>query len=1796
MRTLTLLLRSDIVCVCVFIMTTTRRDGFVRYIKHTSEELLNEQNVTLAKVRASKRLLEQYWDSFYEAHDVIAATAVDDAAAKVQDEVFFATQGIYQGAMTFVEDKLIELRQVDEVVANRQQNALVPAVAQRRTELKLEKVRIEPFDGDVTLWPTFRDTFKSLVHDKYDLDDAYKLYHLHSCLGPKVKHVLQGFAMNAENYKSVWDELVDRYDDDWKIIETHLRRFVELPNIQSENAKELHYMCDMTSGMLRSLPTLGMQVDQWKPFVAFWVSWKLDAVTKRDWDAKLNKGEFPDCDKLLEFIRKRASDLANRPIASRAPMFDKSALRGDTKSQNKNHQKLALKGVVNVAIADKNAESKCLVCLKAHKLMDCPEFHKLSSRERFQRAKTWKLCFKCLRPRCRPATCLLTNCATCNKQHHALLCFLNDSDNSRTVVSCVQISPTVQSVSSVNANESIMMPANPSVNNVSELGVPNETLLGTAKIRVLESPNYVLRAFFDTGAQISLITEESVQRLALKKYRSSIELTGVGRNIVMKSNGHVSVTLSPWFNSSHRIQVELIVLRKLTSRTPSQEIDVLQWPHLRNLQLADEQCGTPASIDVILGLDAWSQVVCSNVKRSIDGSPMAQSTDFGWVLCGPTLKPTMLPAVCNTIMSSCESNASVAQYMKRLWQTEEPAGLSDCLDSKSECTRIFQRTHRRDETGRYVVEYPLSDRIGELGQSRESVIQQFKRLEARFGKNPKLKEHYDKFMSEYESMGHMVKVPRIDESKPHYYIPHHAVGKEGKFRVVFNASNPTNSGTSFNDVQLVGGKLQNDLAVLVMRGRSHRIMLTADVIKMYRQILVAEHHRDYQRIVWRPNKDEEFCDYQLTTVTYGTAAAPHLAVSALQQCAKDQQNDFPTGADVVLNDFYMDDMLSGGDTIEEVETIYNEATTLLSNGGFELSKFYSNDPDVVNIIASARTSGEYDLTDPQDKETSVLGLKWIPQNDSIVFRMKDIDNDIVWTKRKITSQIGRIYDPNGFISPIILLGKSCIQELWRAKVSWDEPPPLEIVKQWRKYVSELKYLEKIRIPRWNGMSPKSRIELHGFSDASAKAYAAVVYCRCEDNLGHVSTNLITSKTKVAPLEPITIPRMELNGALLLVKLMEIVQAAYLKNTIEMTQFWCDSTVVLYWIEKSPTMLQQYVGNRTRVIRKGTVDQGLEWRYVPTKSNPADIASRGEMPSKLHGNEMWWSGPKWLCEPREKWPKSITANQKELDLANIECKNKSATVNVAVVKGKKNDFVGHSGVHILDLYDKYQRLENVARKMCQFSRLARSGWADSPSNNDISEEERETIIARRWLCRLDQKRHFKGEIECCEREDLMPKGSPLKKLHPFLDKYGILRINGRLDNAMVDFDVRFPVILSGNSSMVLLILRHIHLSFMHAGVQQMLHEARNKYWILNARRLAKQIVHNCVKCHRSRMSTAQQLMGKLPRQRVEPAFPFERVGVDMCGPVNVKERTGRSKVVSKGYIAAFVCMATRGVHLELVSNMSSEMFLAAFRRMVSRRGRCREIFSDNGRNFVGANSWLQHVSGTLRQSSADGYMFNNQIKWNFNVPARPHQGGLWEAAIKAIKRCIANVVGERWLTVEEWNTLLTQVEACLNSRPLTPLTDDPNDLQPLTPATFITGRQLLALPDEDVIVERPASVRNRMKLIQQFQKHIWKRWQREYVNTLINRSRWCEPQANLGINDLVVIKTDNLAPTQWSLGRVTKTYPDKEGLVRFVDVRHQYGTFKRPIQKLGKLPIDMDCEMVEQDCSTAAECSNTNRTK
>ncbi|XP_011313614.1 uncharacterized protein [Fopius arisanus] len=417
--------------------------------------------------------------------------------------------------------------------------------------------------------------------------------------------------------------------------------------------------------------------------------------------------------------------------------------------------------------------------------------------------------------------------------------------------------------------------------------------------------------------------------------------------------------------------------------------------------------------------------------------------------------------------------------------------------------------------------------------------------------------------------------------------------------------------------------------------------------------------------------------------------------------------------------------------------------------------------------------------------------------------------------------------------------------------------------------------------------------------------------------------------------------------------------------------------------------------------------------------------------------------------------------------------------------------------------------------------------------------------------------------------------PLTRLTAHIDHQGIPRVGGRLKFAQLENDSKHQAIIPKESQFAQLIIKDAHLRTLHGGTQLTLGQLRRFYWILGGRGPVRSFILKCVPCARQRGIRAQQLMGQLPVARLSPGRAFLNTGIDYAEPVSLRSWNARGHKSYKGWFTIFVCMTTSAVHLEIVSDYSSDGFMAAYHRFVARRGLCRNLFSDCGTNFLGANKEIKKLFSMASKESGQlaHLLLNDGTRWSFNPPGAPHFGGKWVAAVKSIKFHLKRTIGEDLLTFEELTTLLPQIEVVLNSRPLEPPSEDPDDISAPTPGHFLIGHVLTALPEPSLdnlnIARLP-----RWQLIQQKVQSFWKRRSTSYLQHLQSISKWHHPSHDIKIGSIVLLTDEKFPPTKWPLARVTALHPDRDGLTRVVTIKTSSSTLQRPIAKLALLPISI----------------------
>lgn len=713
-------------------------------------------------------------------------------------------------------------------------------------------------------------------------------------------------------------------------------------------------------------------------------------------------------------------------------------------------------------------------------------------------------------------------------------------------------------------------------------------------------------------------------------------------------------------------------------------------------------------------------------------------------------------------------------------------------------------------------------------------------------------------------------------------------------------------------------------------------------------------------------------------------------------------------------------------------------------------------------------------------------------------------------------------------------------------------------------------LETFSIPRWTNITDsKIALTLFGFSDASDKGYSAVIYL-VDPNSSSRNPSLIflTSKTKLADLKYQSTARLELNGALLLANLLKWAMLLYKPREISIKAF-CDSKIVLAWLQQHPSKWKTYVANRTSQILEWM--QPDQWHYVDTKINPADCASRGLLPSELLVHSLWLNGPKIEHLKFESSP----LDHDQQTIVDNAVKKSSLILHVKIT----ND------LNLLEKYSNHAKLLRVTTYMTKFvsnslQKLKQKCQNESPSATDQSNRLNKIInrfeIPENVIFRLLQIKFYEDDISRLNSNQELKNDSKLRGLHPFIDVYGVLRVGGRLHNADLTYDQRHAIILPSKHQVVTNLISDAHEITIHGSENITQAYLRHRFHIPRASEKVRNFIHGCIRCFKFSKKQQEILMGSLPTDRANFARPFQHAGVDYAGPITTKAYRGRCKKFEKSYISLFVCLCTKAIHIELVSDLSSQAFLAAFKRFSGRRGRCHRLYSDNGTNFVGAKKALLSEIRIAEQSwnlelEDDFKKFGTE--WKFIPPASPHFGGLWEAGVKSTKNHLKKTIGTSILTFEEMNTLLIQIEAALNSRPLCPLSNNRNEYNFQTPGHFLIGGPLVAPPERRYDIDSKSPLQ-RWHHIQAIYQRFVRLWKRDYLQRLQNRPKGLSTTVHYKKGDLVLLADDDTPPTMWPTVVIEEIHPGRDGIVRVVTVRSSNGKiYKRPVVKLRFLPCN-----------------------
>ncbi|CAK9830531.1 hypothetical protein ANTRET_LOCUS7686 [Anthophora retusa] len=1678
-----------------------------------------EISITALEIRHSK--LEQMFNSFTEIQTIIETKDEESDHAPEWDS--FEEQ-YYKVAET-INNQLKEIRGIGGPVSvNRTVES--PNTVKQTSSL-LRKIEIKPFDGNPIEWHSFHDTFRSLVHDNDELIGVQKFHLLKNALRGEATAVIDSLNATEGNYLVAWDLLCKRCNKPRKIINAHLRLLLDLPEITRDTPINLRQLAEQAQVHVNALKAIKQPTEHWDTILIHIIANKLDKNTRRAWERTLEDEEIPKFKELLDFINKhaRGDDIGTENSNSLKSSNIQDRLR--SKPQARNHS----------YVSTNEKKQVCVICKGEHPIYACTKFLQLSVRDRLDTVKRAKLCINCLRPNHIVINCRLGNCRKCDKKHHTLLHFptqTQDSNQNNPIVSMPSTSAETSKTTLTASYDS-------------------EVLLGTAQITILDKHNmeHTCRVLLDSGSQTHFITYRLAEILQLNKQKIDLSFAGLGQ---LNTNAkHIVKTSIRSQTGPFQTQLEFIALPSITGMLPVRQVNIRDFNIPSHIQLADPNFHKPGEIDALLGNALFYDLLEAGQIKLEKPSIILQNTQVGWIVTGEIVNQK--PNRQGRAGRLCHIATSLDTQIARFWEIEEIPEHDFLSAEETECETHFTQNTTRNEQGRYIVRLPFNENRDRLGNSKAMALKRFYCLEHKLQLNSELKAQYTEFLSEYLKLGHMTQV-KDDQNSVGFYLPHHAVVKESssttKVRVVFDASAKSSSGLSLNNTLLIGPTIQETLFSILTRFRQHAFVLIADIEKMFRQVVIHPDDRRYQRILWRESMSESVKVYELNTVTYGTAPAPFLATRSLKQLAKDEAKKFPLATEIFMRDFYIDDLLTGADSFEAALEIKKQCIALARAGGFHLRQWTSNDARLIADLQTKNQQGSLCLDPSQTKKT--LGVYWNPANDQISYIFKQLSPEKSRiTKRVLLSEIAQLFDPLGLLGPVIIKAKIIMQQLWKAAIGWDEIVPQTIKQSWLEIKNELYLLDNFSVPRRTAIQNTTQLELHGFSDASESAYGACIYIRSTNDRGQHAVNLLCAKSRVAPLKTISLPRLELCAARLLVKLYKEVKKAFHKIVFKRIRFWSDSTITLHWIRTPPHLLKTFVANRVSEIQAEVHSDN--WHHIATADNPADFVSRGQLPSHFIKNATWKFGPHWLALDESHWPIST--------LETIEILEKRRPITLVTLPK-------------VDLLEKYSSIDYLNRIIAYIFRFYNNTKRDSSKcAGPLSLLEIQNAHFR--IIRLIQLETFSSEIDDLKNGKNVNRKSRLINLNPFIDDNGIIRVGSRLKHAVLRYEQKYPIVLPHKHHVTDLIIRQVHLRQFHSGTQATLYTVRQKYWPIAGKSIVKQILHKCISCCKYNPKTPQYIMGNLPKNRIRQSRPFESVGIDYCGPFFIKEKKFRNRNKLKCYVVVFVCFATKAIHLELATDLTTESCLGALKRFLARRGKPCHVYSDNGTNFVGAKNEIAQTHALLQSDEYKNkfrkFLTQENIEWHFSPPRSPHFGGLWEAAVRSFKKHLHKTIGDAMLTYEQFYTLIVEIEAILNSRPLTPISSDPNDFLALSPNHFLIGESLASLPEQN-FVDTQTNKLSLWQHVQKIKQHFWRRWQTEYLQELHTRSKWHTGDGTkIKEGTLVTIRDENCPPLQWQLGRVVALHPGEDDVVRVATIQTPHGTYKRALKKLAPLPIE-----------------------
>ncbi|XP_075163102.1 uncharacterized protein LOC142235727 [Haematobia irritans] len=1493
------------------------------------------------------------------------------------------------------------------------------------------------FSGSPEDWQTFIESFNSTTVE-FQYSDLHNIMRLRESLYGKARETVESLLTNSKNVGAILDVLAETFGRPDQLIKSQIQKVRVLPNIKETDFDGLLNFSIKVTNMTTFLQSVGGDFHLANPMLLSELISKLPVSKRIHWaETCLSLGSAPTILDFSKWLHDQGKII--HMVADSLPI---------TSTENDKRSK-------KFACTSASVESKgCILCSKHCKsLGECGDFIKLPLEIRWQKAKLFKVCFICLKGNHQSSKCFKKkkcDINSCMRFHHRLL--HKDQNN-------------ITQINNLTNNDGVEQPNSSQQtlgrNCLAEINPRNcSVLFQVIPVRVFgPTTSEIIYAFIDDGANVSMIDEQVARRLEITGQKDTLELQWINNHVSREETQVVTVKISGIEQDSSKYTMRNVYITSklnlpVQTFNPSEISEEAKQLNLPGVNLHGY---TNIKAKMIISLaHAYLTVTIDTPKVLSPSGPIAAKSRLGWIIYGPVDKPKSKYISCHVKRSENEERSqNELDNMMRDYFGQETFGI------KTPVKPLVSRDNQRalDILNLSTRKYGDRFETGLLWRNDnvlfpESYEMAFKRLltvERKMQKDYKYATEYCAKIDEYVQKGYariMEEEEANMKTSKTFYLPHFGVmnPNKKKMRLVFDAAAETH-GVSLNKNLIAGPDLNQPLLKVLFKFREEKIAVCGDLKEMFHQICIKRSDQEAQRFLWRegdPSKPVR--GYVMQRLIFGATCSPTIAQYVKNKNAEQFVDSFPRAVKSIKDKHYVDDFVDCFESEMEAVQVVRSVIEIHKAGGFEMHNFVTNSDFVANQLGIEMQNDSVNVGKTAER---ILGMHWLPKYDKFTFILKfhKVPEDVlnlkrIPTKRELLCIAMSVFDPFGFVANYMIGSKILMQEAWKNGIGWDEKLPETIYSKFKQWLQQIKKLECFEIPRWyfDGRKRKS-IQLHIFCDASEQAVAAVAYWRIEYEDNSITINFIIGKTACAPLRFHSIPKLELQGA---------VYAARLKKTIaecheiefDKCFLWTDSRTVLSWIRSDQMKYKQYVENRVSEILEYSYES--QWRWCPTSKNPADKATRAHFPFKYDPEDEWKNGPEFLIQSEFDWPNECNIlgisdrckeelKQKHMTCAAIE----SPSILEKIVNGNS----------------KYIKVRRIVAWILRFINNTRQViHGDEIFRHELSAEE--ISEAENLILIQIQKETFWEEYSDISKGKPVSKSSPLLTLLPFLDEKGIIRANGRLQNATcLSEQARNPVILPKGHRYSRLVVEYYHRKNCHQNSAKVICDVREKFWIPSIRSLLRSVEMQCNSCKLRKAKHSQPVMAALPIDRVTPFVrPFSYTGVDIFGPFNIKIR----RSTEKRYVALFTCLTVRAVHMEIVADLSTDSFILSLRNFMNRRGIPLQVRSDNGKNFVGLQKELRNEKDFLDHNQINCFLSSLGIKWIFNTPADPSAGGAWERLIQSIKKSLEVLLRGLDPKLEVFQSLLLEAENIVNSRPLTHLPLKPNDPEPLTPNHFLIG--------------------------------------------------------------------------------------------------------------------------------------------